>query len=84
MFDPQDELVRFLDEHGVYGWVKDAYGRCLRVDDWADHFLTQAAEALTENGNEAAGQLKDLRDFLDEKPRKSVSVKKLREILQIG
>lgn len=83
MFDPKDELLRFLEDNGVEPWVRDDFARWVRVDDWADQFIGEAAEVLTEDGNDAAGLLGELRDYLNEKNRRSVTVKKLREILQL-
>lgn len=81
MFDPEAELIRFLREHGVGAWVRDGLGRVVRVEDWAEEFFEQAREYFGEDEAEEADRARAIRDLLDEKPRKMVSVVKLREIL---
>ncbi len=82
MFDPKRALARFLDEHGVYGWVTGDMGQRMLLDDWIDWFLGQCEDVFDPDGSDAAERLAALRDMLDQPPdRKTISVNRIRKIL---
>lgn len=82
MFDPKRELARFLDEHGVHGWVTGEMGQRMLLDDWIDSYLRQCEDLFDPDSADAAERLAALRDVLDHPPdRKTISVKRIRTIL---
>jgi hypothetical protein len=82
VFDPQRELARFLDEHGVHGWVTGEMGQRMLLADWIDWFLGQCEDVFEPDNADAAQRLAALRNTLDQPPdRKTISVKRIREIL---
>jgi hypothetical protein len=52
------------------------------VDEWAMSFVKEIAHQISDEAMTHASQLEDLRDLLDEKPRKMIAVAKIREILE--
>jgi hypothetical protein len=82
LFDAKRELARFLDEHGVYGWVTGEMGQRMLLDDWIDSVLGQCEDFFDPDNADAAQRLAALRDMLDQPPdRKTITVKRIREIL---
>lgn len=80
--DPAGDLARFLDGNGVGPWVTDDLGRCLRVEDWCQEFLAEVAGACADDDHDEAELLRELRAELAANPtRKSISTKKLRDII---
>jgi hypothetical protein len=81
VFDPKRELARFLDEHGVHGWVTGEMGQRMLLD-WIDSFLGQCEDAFDPDSADAAARLAALRNMLDQPPgRKTISVNRIRKIL---
>lgn len=82
MLDPKRELERFLDEHGVYGWVTGGMGQRMLLEDWIEWFLGQCEDVFAPDGADVAERLAALRDMLDQPPdRKTISVKRIRKLL---
>jgi hypothetical protein len=82
VFDPKRELARFLDEHGVHGWVTGEMGQRMLLDDWIDSFLGQCEDVFDPDSADAAERLASLRDMLNQPPdRKTISVNRIRKIL---
>ena len=83
MFDAATELIRILANSGVGPWITDDMGRSLHVEEWADLFVGQLAETIDSEAADEVARLEALRELLAEKPRKSIAVAKIHEIIDI-
>jgi hypothetical protein len=81
MFAAEEELVRVLTLAGVGRWVTDEYGRNMLLEDFAEYFVKELAGEIACDAANNDSKLDELRWLLDEKPRKSISVSKIREVI---
>jgi hypothetical protein len=81
MLDPAADLIEFLERNGVEPWTTDNYGCAVRREDWAGDFVDEIRTAAAEEAGEDAERLVELRTKLDEKPIKTISVARVRAII---
>ncbi|GAB3475389.1 exonuclease V subunit gamma [Amycolatopsis cihanbeyliensis] len=81
MRDPVEALTRFAHRHHLGPWVVDDLGRHRLLADWAEAFIAEVLEDCAEADHDEAAQLRELREELDAKPRKTISTAKVREII---